>query len=71
MWVSVVMAPRLRSSYSVVVVHGLSCSEASSWTWDGTHALYIGRHIAIHYTTREILNIILVKKKEKQAENNI
>ena len=58
MWVSVVMAPGLQSSRSVVVAPGRHCSEASSWTWDGTRAPYIGRYILIHCTTREVLNII-------------
>ena len=60
---SIVMAPRLQNTGSVVVAHGLSCSEASSWTWDGTRAPYIGRHILSHCTTRELLNIILFQFK--------
>ena len=41
---------------SVVVVHGLSCSEPvrSSWTRDQTHVSCIGRQILIHCTTREV-----------------
>ena len=62
---SVVMALRLQGTGSVVVAHGLSCSEASFRTWDGTRAPYIGRHILRHCTTRELLNITLFQLKKK------
>ena len=61
---SIVMAPGLQGTGSVIVAHGLSCSEASSGTWDGTRAPNIGRHILSHCTTRELLNIILFQFKK-------
>ena len=63
---SIVMAPRLQGTGSVVVAHGLSCSEASSRMWDGTHAPYIGRHIVSHCTTREFDIILFQFKKNKK-----
>ena len=71
MWVSVVKVPGLQSSRSVVVAHDHSCSKASSWTRDGTRAPYIGRHIVIHCTTREILNIILYYFKKMKNKEEI
>ena len=59
MWASVVKDSRLQSTVTVVVGHGLSCSATSSRNWDGTCVPYIGRHIAIHCITKEVLNIIL------------
>ena len=61
---SIVMAPRLKGTGSVVVAHGLSCSEASSGTWDGTRTPKICRHTLSHYTTRELPNIILFQFKK-------
>ena len=68
---SVVMAPGLQSSRSVVVAHGHSCSKASSWTWDGTRAPYIGRHIPLYHQGNPQHYLILLQKNEKQAGNNI
>ena len=59
MQASVVKDSGLQSTATAVVGHGLSCSAASSRNWDGTRVPYIGRHIAIHCITREVLNIIL------------
>ena len=47
---------------SVVLAHRLSCSAhvGSSWTRDGTHVLCIGRWALNHWTSREILQLIIL-----------
>ena len=54
----VVRAPGLQSTGSVVMVHGLSCSLASSWTRDWIRVSYIGRRILYQWATREVAKVI-------------
>ena len=55
---SVVGAPGLQSTGSVVMVHGLSCSLAFSWTRDWIRVSYIGRRILYQWATREVAKVI-------------
>ena len=63
---SVVLARGLQSLVSVVVVHGLSCPEASgsSQTRDQTHVPCIGRQAFNHWTTSEALELPLKSRTE-------
>ena len=59
---SAVLAHRLSSMGSVVVVDGLSYSQAwgiLSDQGDPTHIPCIGRHILSHYTNRDVSTLIL------------
>ena len=60
---SVVVAHRLYSAGSVVVVHGLVAlwHVGSSQTRDQTCVPCLGRHILNHYTTREVPSIRFLK----------
>ena len=59
-----VAAHGLQSVGSLVVMHGLSCSMASSQNRDETCALSIGRWIFNHWATREV-HLVIIKKKKK------